>query len=181
MTSFDIFKSNKRLSLVQDMASQGILDVKQVDDLGDSPLIIASRHGAHEIVTFLLEQENLDVNLKNCNGGATALGSACLGGHVIIAEALIRAGAHVNQQSDDGSTPLLWACFRGDASMVEMLLGNNADPTHENQAGYGPHWAACRGGFTEIVNKLARSSHSSSVINTNDNGEDEWCEDDQTV
>ena len=76
---------------VKSLLSSPNVDVNGVDDLGNTPLMEASRFGHDEVVTALLVAR-ADVKAKN-NDGKTALTLAAEGGHDETAKLLTQAGA----------------------------------------------------------------------------------------
>ena len=72
---------------------------------GETPLIVASREGHVDVVSFLVEH-GADLNLQ-CKAGDTALMTACLFNKRDVVIFLVEHGANVNLQSDgSGSTAL---------------------------------------------------------------------------
>ncbi len=76
-----------------------------------------------------------DLNIRETQGGSTALITAAVFGKTEIALALIDAGADVNITNNDGSTPLHTAAFFCRTKIVEALLANGADKNVKNNAG----------------------------------------------
>jgi hypothetical protein len=101
-------------------------DTKITNRFGGIALIPASERGHVEVVQWLLENTDINVNHVN-NLGWTALLEAIIlsdGGprHQRIVELLIEHGADVNLADKDGVTPLRHAQQRG-YSEIEALLG----------------------------------------------------------
>jgi len=88
-------------------------------------LIEAVRRKDVEAVRALLTQR-ADVNVPQ-GDGATALHWAAHVDDLVIADALIGAGASPGAANDDGATPLHLACTNRSAPMVERLLAAGAD------------------------------------------------------
>lgn len=91
-----------------------------------TPLMRASLKGGTDIVLALI-QGGAKVDLA-APGGRTALMWAA--GHPETMEALIKAGAQVNQQTDNGPSPLMaavWGC-NGDAVRELMKAGATLGP-----------------------------------------------------
>lgn len=81
-----------------------IIDAKSNDDLGDTPLIIASRLNFNNIISLLVDY-NVSVNATD-NEGRSALHWCAKVNNVQGAYLLIQAGANVNMQDNDDKTPL---------------------------------------------------------------------------
>jgi len=105
------------LELVRTLLQNGA-DVNQVDNYGDTPLIIASNRGYLDIVNVLI-QKNANVNYTNIRCGSTALFWAVHMGKSDIVNVLIQNGAKVNQADIRGDTPLLLASKRGYPDIVK--------------------------------------------------------------
>jgi len=63
--------------------------------------------------------------------GQTALILAARNGHLVVVEALLRAGADPNHAMSDGRTALILAAEHGHLPVVEALLRAGADPNVE--------------------------------------------------
>ena len=72
---------------------------------------------------------NANVSIKNSNG-ETPLSAAAEGGHLRIAELLVKKGAPVNDEEGE-SKALYAACKNGEERMVKFLLKNNANVNTE--------------------------------------------------
>lgn len=76
-----------------------------------------------------------DLNGKELMGGSTPLISAITFNHSEIAKALVKAGADLEIQNNDGSSALHVAAFFCRVEMVKMLVDANADQTKKNNYG----------------------------------------------
>jgi hypothetical protein len=76
-----------------------------------------------------------DLNLKEPSGGSSPLILASLLGKTEIAQALIDAGADVNQINNEGSTALHTAAFFCRPDIVNALLAAGADTSVRNNSG----------------------------------------------
>ena len=74
-------------------------------------------------------------------GGMTALLHAARQGHAGAVEALLDAGADIDQVSADGTTPIFIAALNGHFDMVLALLDRGADPNLANHANGTPLFA----------------------------------------
>jgi uncharacterized protein len=72
-------------------------------------------------------------------------------------EELIKTGADINQQDDQGWTPLNWAAGKGDASLVRSLLDANADLFLVGRDQRTSYVIALAAGHAEVA-KLLRSA-----------------------
>ena len=59
--------------------------------------------------------------------GDTPLIDAARNGREADVEALLEAGADVNEPDEDGYTPLYFVCYTGHTEIVTKLLAANAD------------------------------------------------------
>jgi ankyrin repeat protein len=79
---------------------------------------------------------------KMRRGGLTALHFAVREGDVATVQALVEAGADVNQVSEFGWTPLLTATQNRYYLLGKYLLENGADPNVANEGGWNPLYIA---------------------------------------
>ena len=80
-----------------------------------------------------------NLNEKEPMGGSSPLISACLFGRTEMAKALIKAGADINLQNNDGSTALHTAAFFCRPDIVRLLLAAGANKTIKNKYGQTPY------------------------------------------
>jgi ankyrin repeat protein len=124
-------------------------DPKAVDKDGVGPLWLACARGDSEIVKELL-RHGADPNEKQLKLTETALMWASKMNRPRSVEALLKAGADVNQRSairvpaqsgqqEVGLTSaLLWAAPRNDPETVQLLLNAHADPNAVDMRGLTP-------------------------------------------
>ena len=103
----------------------GGVDAK--DEVGSTPLILASGYGLKEVVAALIEA-GADINVQG-NEGDTPLYVAGQQGHLEVVKELLTGGAAVNQAQKDGASPLYVASQQGHVEVVRGLLKAGADPT----------------------------------------------------
>ena len=71
-------------------------------------------------------------------------------------ERLLKSGADVNAQQDDGATALQWAAYRGDADLTGLLLKAGAKPGLANHNGATPLWLAASHGDAAVIQALLK-------------------------
>jgi len=122
------------------------------DEMGNTSLHFASFYGFWEIMTMLVEAQ-VDINsanksnqeyifaiLSNKHGGTSPLMLACLSGNTATVEYLIKNGANVNQQDDNGQVPLTYAIMSypewpnkhltpQQKEIIKLLIDNGANPS----------------------------------------------------
>jgi NAD(P)-dependent dehydrogenase (short-subunit alcohol dehydrogenase family) len=79
-----------------------------------------------------------DLNAREPMAGSTPLIIAATFGHPSVAQALIEAGADVDQQNNDGTTPLFAAALFAHPDIVRALLDAGADRSIRNNTGATP-------------------------------------------
>ena len=125
---------------------------------GDQRLIEAVKNRDLESVRALLKEHpaGLDVNATQ-GDGSTALHWAVHRDDAMVADLLIRAGAHANVANDLGVTPLHLACTNRSAAMVERLLAASASPRAALPNGETVLMTCARAGGFEAVKALVAS------------------------
>lgn len=125
------------------------VDVNATDAQGTSLLMLAAREGQLATVRELLKRKP-NVDARN-QAGDSALMLAVLHDHGDIAEALLQAGAQVNQ---DGWTALHYAAFEGREALFDRLLKAGADVNARAPNLSTPLMLAARNGHMGVVRKL---------------------------
>jgi uncharacterized protein len=122
---------------------------------GDQRLIEAVKNRDLESVRALLKEHpaGLDVNATQ-GDGSTALHWAAHRDDAVVADLLIRAGAHANVANDLGVTPLHLACTNRSGPMVERLLAASANPRAALPNGETVLMTCARAGGLEAVKAL---------------------------
>ena len=80
-------------------------------------------------------------------------------------QALLQAGASVNEAQNDGSTPLLWAVYQVDEELVTELLRREADPNRANVFGASPLSEAARLANLPMVERLLAAGADPNIAN----------------
>jgi ankyrin repeat protein len=112
------------------------------DTHGNSPIHNASYHNSIAALELLLAQSDaVGALLLRTSEGDSALDYACGNNHLTAAEALLRAGAMVNDADSRRWTALHNACatYHPNAlPLINALLEAGADPTLTNSDGMRP-------------------------------------------
>jgi uncharacterized protein len=146
---------------------------------GDSAVLLALYHGRRDIAESLMDagapltifeaaaagraervreltRERPELAREVSHDGWTALHLAAFFGHVVVAEALLAAGADLSAVSaNDMRNQPLHAAAAGDHSdLVELLIVTGADVNARDGAGFTPLHAAAQNGNTAIARAL---------------------------
>lgn len=97
----------------------------KVNEIGDSPLILASKGGHLSTVKVLLEG-GADVDIIS-EGSSSALGVAVEFGHIDVMEVILGAGAEVDAAFCDGFTALHYAALHNELDAIDILIKAGAD------------------------------------------------------
>jgi hypothetical protein len=104
---------------------------------------------------FLIEK---NVDLDDMVDGRSALMACCEYGSQVGMEALVRAGADVDLQNEQGTTALMIAVAHGHASIVSFLLDHSgANPALEDRTGHTALQCAYEHGEKQLASKLVRA------------------------
>lgn len=89
----------------------------------ESTLSCAARNGHNQIVKYLLEEPdfNVDVNAKD-HYNYTALHRACVYNHLFTVKLLLQHGAMVSMKNSEGYTALHYAVKSGNPELVKVLI-----------------------------------------------------------
>jgi hypothetical protein len=116
----------------KDPAMIGWIEKEQLRLDNENDLRIAARVGNLKKVQELITQ-GVDVNAKNANGDTALINTVLLktaeGEIDQILSLLIKSGAHVNLQNNQGKTALYVAAQWGYDNALKILLDNGADAT----------------------------------------------------
>ncbi|KAH0367740.1 purine and uridine phosphorylase, partial [Aureobasidium melanogenum] len=137
-------------------STQTILNPDVLQTRLDASLLAAASEGYRGIVQDLLvrgarpDRFRMDCLEEKC----TALQMASRAGRTEVVRVLIKGGALVNLQEDDGDTTALFAASEeGHADVVKVLLANNADPNLYSR-GWSPLRVAIFARHTAVAQAL---------------------------
>ena len=118
---------------------------------GDSPLMLAAKHGHGKIVHVLLSDDECLLDAKN-QINFTALHYSCENSHVNIMRTLVKYKADVNARTDSGDTPLTLAARCGHDNVVDALLSGSQCPMDaKGQDGYTALHYSCIYGHVDVI------------------------------
>jgi ankyrin repeat protein len=121
------------LAKVEQLITEGIVDVNSVDKDGNTTLMRAAWNNNANIVNALVKN-GADVNSVN-KYGYTALMRAACNNNADNINTLIKAGADVNSVNKDGETALIDAAYNKDADNVNALIKAGADVNSADKNG----------------------------------------------
>ena len=137
------------------LLKQPTVDINCVDNVGNTPLILAAVNGCYDAVQHLLEN-GADPCTAN-HRGWNALHAAACSGHVTVVETLINGENDmdfINSTNAEGFTPLLLAAERGKTDVVGLLAERGANFRLCEKYGHTAlHYGACLG-YAKVVEVL---------------------------
>ena len=131
-------------------------DVNEKDrQSGNVPLHYAIDLGWRDLITELLLQRTLQVNIKNSDGDTALHAAFNKDDSATITALLKRRGIRPNERNSDGETVLLLAAAAGKMDIVSLLLGHNAINVNvKDRSGSAALHLAVSGKHREIVTAL---------------------------
>eukprot|EP01088_Endostelium_zonatum_P016532 TRINITY_DN450_c0_g1_i1.p1 TRINITY_DN450_c0_g1~~TRINITY_DN450_c0_g1_i1.p1 ORF type:complete len:463 (-),score=111.91 TRINITY_DN450_c0_g1_i1:43-1431(-) len=124
---------------------------------GCCALHIAAEKNYVDVVRLLLDQANVNVNVRSVKQQLTPLISASCCGSLDAVNVLLSHGAEIDAQSSTGNTALMLAIDRGKIEVALALIKNKADLEIRGQKGWTAlHNAASGGekGYLEVAEAL---------------------------
>lgn len=98
-----------------------------------------------------MEQEGVNLHIKNPIGGMNPLHLASSLGESTIVDKLLKKGLDPNGKNREGYTALHYAAYRGDALVVKILLAQRADPSLDDNRGRTPLQLAVSQDHQQVV------------------------------
>lgn len=130
------------------------VDMREGDQLGITPLMIAAIYGRAKNVRFLLEkEERSNVNAKN-KEGMMAIHLAAMMGHTDCIKELLKKDALINAPGRFRMTPLILAAAYGHLDTVKYLLENKAKILAKDKLKRTALTMAVKNGNAKIVSYL---------------------------
>ncbi|CCX32256.1 DIL domain-containing protein [Pyronema domesticum] len=120
-----------------EIATSKAFTEQEKKDLLQKALNMAASNGEDERVRKLLNGESrkfININLPDEEGTSPLIYASCFG-HEDVVEALIKAGADVDQQDKNNWSSLMWAMTNRHKSIIKLLLENGASPEVKSSNG----------------------------------------------
>ncbi|KAF0690997.1 Aste57867_17698 [Aphanomyces stellatus] len=149
------------LSNVNALIKISHIDVNCPNKCGDTPLMVACRHGFPGIVDVLVAHPNMNVATENSQR-QTPLMAAVHSQNMPIIQKLLSCQAVVqaiNKVDDTGKTAFMMACEAGYLAIAKTLMAETrTDVNLKDKRGDSPLLAASRRGFVELIEALLMRS-----------------------
>ncbi|KAM9682185.1 ankyrin repeat domain-containing protein 16 isoform 3-T3 [Dama dama] len=120
---------------------------------GDTLLHCAARHGRRDVLAYLVEAWNLDIEAAN-RDYKRPLHEAASMGHRDCVRYLLGRGAAVDCLKKADWTPLMMACTRRNLEVIQDLVEHGANPLLKNKDGWNSFHIASREGDPLILQYL---------------------------
>lgn len=100
-------------------------NIRDLNREGNNTLLVAVEYNQEEVVEFLLDETDIEIEARNADGD-TALMVAIKHGHVGLVQMLCEFGSDTNTMNIKDMTPLKCACKGNHTDMVNILLDYKA-------------------------------------------------------
>ncbi|XP_032329849.1 ankyrin repeat domain-containing protein 16 isoform X1 [Camelus ferus] len=120
---------------------------------GDTLLHYAARHGRRDVLAYLVEAWDMDIEVAN-RDYKRPLHEAASMGHRDCVRYLLGRGAAVDCLKKADWTPLMMACTRRNLEVVQDLVEHGANPLLKNKDGWNSFHIASREGDPLILQYL---------------------------
>uniref|UniRef100_A0A672TEB0 Ankyrin repeat domain 16 n=1 Tax=Strigops habroptila TaxID=2489341 RepID=A0A672TEB0_STRHB len=121
--------------------------------LGDTLLHHAARYGHRHVLTYLVEDLGMDVEVFNSDY-KRPLHEAASMGHEECVSFLLERGASVDCLKKADWTPLMMACTRKNLEVIKALMEHRANPLLKNKDGWNCFHIASREGHPQVLRYL---------------------------
>ena len=153
------------------------------NERGETPFHNACQNRRLKIVEFLLQNNDLEIDINSKNNhtidlnaktqcGNTALCYACFKGHADVVKILMKNASYLS--IDDGWKGFYWACQEGHSDVVKILIENAATLSinfnSRNNDGMTAYHKACERGFSDVVEIIMENAATLNIdLNRTDN------------
>jgi len=156
----DLLRASKHgdVNSVTRLLKEKSLNPNVANNDGETPLILAARHGHVDIFRILLSN-GADVDKKDSNGWSPLLWACNCGRLDVVRLLLSRDDVYVDDTSNNGATSLMWAAKSNHIDVIKALLHKGADVFRKDYHGSTAIMYACHEGHLRIVQLLLESYH----------------------
>jgi len=143
--------------LIKTLLDVGVVNINEENDMGETPLLLASKFwGLHEVDALLRAGAN--VNHVNGDGDTTFFWASVVAKNQDTFERLLEAGADIHHTNNDGETSLFHPSYLGCVPIVNRLLDLGAEVNHENKNGETSLFVACsHRGCVNVIDRLIKA------------------------
>lgn len=135
------------------------VDIKQKNELGFTPLLIAACHGQIKMFEHLLKKKYAQVTEKNIHGSNVLILAAYYGQIEMFEYIVKNHNVDVKEKNNNGDTVLHFAAANGQIAMFEYLLKNNyATLNEKDKEGNTALLLAAGNGRIEMVEYLLKKN-----------------------
>ncbi|MDA3950690.1 MAG: ankyrin repeat domain-containing protein [Spirochaeta sp.] len=140
------------LSGVREEVSDGV-SVEATDFRNKTPLQLAAEQGHMDIVEYLVEQADADINAttSEATGAVTPLRYAISNEDYLMVRYLLEHGADPSLPNSAGWRPIMTAARVGNREIIELLMEYGAEVNVRTEDGLTPIRIASNNGWTDIV------------------------------
>ncbi|NXX97244.1 ANR16 protein, partial [Centropus bengalensis] len=121
--------------------------------LGETLLHHAARYGHQEVLSYLVEEVGMDLEVFNSDY-KRPLHEAASMGHGECVSYLLERGASVDCLKKADWTPLMMACTRQNLEVIKALVEHGANPLLRNKDGWNCFHIASREGHPQVLQYL---------------------------
>ncbi|KAK3592138.1 hypothetical protein CHS0354_019427 [Potamilus streckersoni] len=159
-----------RLHQVRLLVAKHIANVDCKDMYGRTPLMLSAlvdESVGHKMARIFIKA-GAALNLRD-NMGRTALAYACMNGHEMVVDEILREDVlNISEQDNDGNSPLHHAAMSGNPNVVAILseyfVKFGLDIDARNKLGYSPLLLSCKYGHFSAAYTLLTKGKASPVI-----------------
>ena len=151
-----IFKTcyNGNEHLVKYLEEKGA-DANIEDNGGTTPIFFACGSGNVHLVKYLVEERGANIKKQdNLNQTPLMFSFLSIKMNLELIKYIVKLGANVNKQYDDGWTPIFKACEEGHYTIVKYLVEHGADINKDDYYSGTPLFYSCNNGHYNIIKYL---------------------------
>ncbi|NXE15490.1 ANR16 protein, partial [Lophotis ruficrista] len=121
--------------------------------LGDTLLHHAARYGHLDVLAFLVEELEMDIEVSNSDYKRPLHEAASMGNGECVSY-LLERGASIDCLKKADWTPLMMACTRRNLEVIKTLVDHGANPLLKNKDGWNCFHIASREGHPQVLQYL---------------------------